>query len=79
MNIEQDFYDVLQDYIDFPVSELNTGLPLNYAAAMSSFTYIQLISALEAQFSLRIPNEDLPELRSAGDLLAYLQRRLSGR
>ena len=77
MNIEQDFYDVLQDYIDFPVAELDRGLPLDYAAAMSSFTYIQLIGALETRFALRIPNEDLPELRSAGGLLAYLQRRLT--
>ncbi len=77
MNIEQDFYDVLQDYIDVPAAELDRGLPLDYAAAMSSFTYIQLIGALETRFSLRIPNEDLPELRSAGELLAYLQRRLT--
>ena len=77
MTIEQDFYAVLQDYVDVPAAELDRGLPLDYAAAMSSFTYIQLIGALETRFSLRIPNEDLPELRSAGELLAYLQRRLT--
>lgn len=77
--MEQDFYEVLQDYIDFPVAELDRDLSLDYAAAMNSFTFIQLIDALETRFSLRIPNADLAELRSAGDLLAYLQRRLSGR
>ena len=79
MNTENELLDILQDYLDFPVSELDRGLPLAYAAAMSSFTFMHMVAALEESFSIRIPNTDLAELRSADDLLAYLQRRLNVR
>ena len=76
MNIEQTFFDVLQDYLDFPASELDTALPLKYAADMNSFMLIQLVTALEERFSISIPNRDLKGLPSADDILAYLRSRL---
>ena len=79
MNLEKELLDVLQDYLDFPVADLDRTTPLKYAAAMNSFTFIQLVAALEGRFALRIPNEDLAQLHSADDLLAYLQRRTDGR
>lgn len=76
MNIEQTFYDVLQDFVDFPVSELDTALPIHYAADLNSFMLIQLATALEERFSIRISSQDLQGIPSADDILAYLRVRL---
>lgn len=77
MDIEKEFKDILQDYIEFPVSELDTRLPLKYAAALNSFMLMKLVTDVEAHFQITIPTSDLSPQQSADDVLAYLKRRLS--
>ena len=77
MDVRKEFLDILQDYIDFPVSEIQTNLPFKAVSGVDSFIFIEMISTVEEHFHLRIPNSDLLTLRTIDDIIAYIEKRLS--
>lgn len=77
MDVRKEFLDILQDYIDFPVSEIQTELPFKAVSGVDSFIFIEMITAVEEHFHLRIPNADLLQLRSIDDIIAYIEKKLS--
>ena len=77
MDIKEQLISVVQDYIDFPASEIDPDLPLRKVAALDSFVLIELISSIEERFGLSIPNEDIKEFKTLNDMIHYLEKRLA--
>ncbi len=77
MDIKAILLDIIQDYIDFPASEIDTSAPFKAVAALDSFMYIEMISALEEKFGINIPNADLRTFKTIDDIIAYVEKRVS--
>ena len=70
--VKKAFLDVLQDYVDFPVADVDTSAAFKAASGMDSFVFIELISSVEDRFGIRIPNSDLRDFKTIDDIIAYI-------
>ena len=77
MDIRKELLDILQDYVEVPVEEINTAGSCREEGAVDSFVFIEMVSAIEEHFGISIPNADLIDFRSIDDIVAYLSRRLA--
>ena len=77
MDVKAQLLDIIQDYVDFPASEIDTSAPFKEVAALDSFIFIELVSGIEERFLISIPNSDLREFRTLNDIIAYIEKRLS--
>ena len=72
MNVKNEFLDILQDYVDFPVNEIHTDEPFKAASGVNSFVFIEMISSVEDHFGIRIPNSDLLGFNTIDDIINYI-------
>ena len=69
MEIKEKLIEIIQDYIDFPASEIDPDVPLRTVAALDSFVLIELIASIEDRFGISIPNEDIKGFKTLNDLV----------
>lgn len=77
MDIKRDFLSILQDYVDFPVEEIETSEPFKAVSGIDSFVMMEIVNSIEDHFSIAIPNNDLVHFRSIDDIVGYIGRRLA--
>ena len=77
MDIKRDFLSILQDYVDFPVEEIETSEPFKAVSGIDSFVMMEIVNSIEDHFSIAIPNNDLVHFRSVDDIVGYIGRRLA--
>lgn len=71
------FLDTLQDYVEFPVEDVDTTQAFRAASGMDSYVFIELISAVEERFGIRIPNNDLREFETIDDIIHYIEAKIA--
>ena len=76
MDIKKELLDILQDYVEAPIEEIDTAGSFREEGAVDSFVFIEMVSAIEEHFGISIPNADLIGFRSIDDIVAYLAGRL---
>lgn len=77
MNVREDFLNILQDYVEFPVNEIDSNEAFKNASGVDSFMLIELVSALEEHFGFSIPNYDIMEFKTIDDIVHYLEKRVN--
>ena len=77
MNVKKEFLGSLQDYVEFPVEDIAVDVPFKAASGVDSFMLMELVSALEEHFGISIPNRDLMGLKTAGDMIGYIEKRIA--
>ncbi|MBQ7018979.1 MAG: acyl carrier protein [Bacteroidales bacterium] len=77
MDVKKEFLGILQDYVDFPVEEVVTDVPFKAASGVDSFMLMELVGALEDHFGVSIPNRDLMGLKTADDMIGYIEKRIA--
>ncbi|MBR4774673.1 MAG: acyl carrier protein [Bacteroidales bacterium] len=77
MDIKAQLTEIIQDYVDFPASEIDPQMPLKEVAALDSFVLIELIASIEDRFCISIPNEDVKDFKTLNDMIKYLEKKLA--
>ena len=77
MDVKKEFLGILQDYVDFPVEEVVTDVPFKVASGVDSFMLMELVGALEDHFGISIPKRDLMGLKTADDMIGYIEKRIA--
>ena len=77
MDVKKEFLGILQDYVDFPVEEVVTDVPFKAASGVDSFMLMELVGALEDHFGISIPNRDIMGLKTADDMIGYIEKRIA--
>ena len=77
MDVKKEFFGILQDYVDFPVEEVVTDVPFKAASGVDSFMLMELVGALEDHFGISIPNRDLMGLKTADEMIGYIEKRIA--
>ncbi|MBE6763229.1 MAG: acyl carrier protein [Ruminococcaceae bacterium] len=65
--------EILGQYFDVDVSTLSDTTNIEEDLGADSVEVIDLILALEAEFQVEIPDEAADEIRTIGDLAAYIE------
>lgn len=77
MDVKKEFLAILQDYVDFPVEEVNTEEAFKAASGIDSFVFIEMIAAIEDHFGISIPNADLKSFNTISDIIRYIEARIA--
>jgi acyl carrier protein len=59
--------------------ELNPSSSFADDLGLDSLALVQLVLGIEERFGVRVPDADVPALRTVGDAVAYVERHLGGR
>ncbi|MBM4269839.1 MAG: acyl carrier protein [Deltaproteobacteria bacterium] len=63
---------VVADVLRVPADRVEPATPLNDIAQLDSLSLVEIASALDEEFGIRVPSEDLG--RSLNDILAVIER-----
>ena len=77
MDVKKEFLGILQDYVDFPVEEVDTEAAFKAASGIDSFVFIEMIAAIEDHFGITIPNADLKSFNTLSDIIRYIEARVN--
>ena len=58
------------------VSKIGPGDDLRNDLGVDSLDIIELLFTIEETFDLEIPNDELSEIKTVGDVITYVERRL---
>ena len=69
---------VVAEVMRVPEGTIDAGARIEDLGETDSLTLAEIATALDAEFVVRVPSEDLVDARSVGDLVALVER-LRGR
>jgi len=68
----------LAEHLKRDVSKVQRQDDLKKDLGLDSLAMIELLFKIEETFDLEIPNDDLSQITTVGDVITYVERRLSG-
>lgn len=77
MDTRERLLDVIREYVDVPADEIDTDQAFKTAMGVDSFIFMALISRIEEEFALSIPNRDLLTFKTLDDIISYIDARRS--
>lgn len=75
MNTKTEILEILGDYVDTPVDEIDTSLGFKFSAGLDSFALLSFIGAVEDHFGIAIPNDHLSEMKKLDDIITFVDRQ----
>ncbi len=67
---------ILSEQFDVELSDLTENTNIEEDLGADSVEVIDLLMSLEDEFDVEIPDEAIDEIRTIGDLVAYLEEHL---
>lgn len=72
MDIRQDILEIITEFIDAPLEEINTSEGLKTGCGINSFMLFSMISNIEEHFGISIPNSALMQFKTIDDIINYI-------
>ena len=72
MDTRSEILEILGDYVDVPVSEIDTSLGLKFSAGLDSFVLLSFIGAVEDHFGISFPNDSIARMSNLDDVISYV-------
>lgn len=73
MNIRDDLLEILKDYTDGRITEVNPDDVMTSDLGLNSFELFDLICIIEEKYDISIPDKMLPKLITVKDVVEYLE------
>lgn len=74
MDIKEELFEILQDYIDVPSEEIDLDESLKMASGLNSFVFLSMVSTIEEHFGVQIPNDKLVEFKTLNDIIRWIEK-----
>ena len=66
---------IISDFVDVDPAEVTKDSKLRADLGLNSFDFVNIAVAFESEFGVSIPDKDIPELRTVGDILALIESK----
>ena len=73
MNIRDDLLEILKDYTDGRIMQVNPDDVMTSDLGLNSFELFDLICIIEEKYDISIPDKMLPKLITVKDVVEYLE------
>ncbi|MCI5592898.1 MAG: acyl carrier protein [Ruminococcus sp.] len=73
MNIRDDLLEILKDYTDGRITQVNPDDVMTSDLGLNSFELFDLICIIEEKYDISIPDKMLPKLITVKDVVEYLE------
>ncbi len=77
MDIEAAVYGVVADMSSGPTANVGPDWSLNEEHGIDSLDFVELVQRVEVALDIRLPDEEVAGVRTAGDLLALCRQKLA--
>ena len=74
MSIEEKVKNIIVEQLGVEVSQVTEGAKFVDDLGADSLDTVELVMALEEEFSLEIPDEDAEKITSVGDAVGYIKK-----
>ncbi len=71
--MEEKVLAIISDFVDVDMNEVNSDTKLRGDLGLNSFDFVNIAVAFEKEFGVAIPDKEIPELRTIGDIVALLE------
>lgn len=75
--IQSKLTDVIRDFFDLPQLEISESTTAEQVEGWDSIAHVGLIVAVEKAFAVRFTTKEVKSLRTVGDLIDLLERRVA--
>ena len=79
MSIEKRLTDIVLEFVDVEESDIEPDASLLSDLGATSVDLIEIAAAIENEFDIDIPRDDLPSLRTVRALVEYIEKRIGQR
>ncbi len=66
--------NLVAEVLRVPPERIEPETPLNDVAQLDSLSLVEIASALDEEFDIRVPSDDLGTAKSLNDILAIVER-----
>ena len=73
MNLRDDLLEILKDYTDGRITQVNPDDVMTSDLGLNSFELFDLICIIEEKYDISIPDKMLPKLITVKDVVEYLE------
>ena len=74
MTIKERILDIVCQYIEVEADKIDTAEPLKYAEGLNSFVLMSMISNIEEEFGIAIPNDTLMDFKTLDDVIDFVEK-----
>ena len=64
---------IISEYVDIPENDIDMGMSLQGDIGLDSFSLISMLVEIENEFSVEIPEYELRNFQTLGDMYAYIE------
>ena len=73
MNTQEKVIDIIKDTLKFDDKEITPTMDLFKDLGVDSLDAVELVMALEEEFGVQIPDEELPKLNTVENITKYIE------
>ena len=78
MNIRDELLEIMKDYTDGRITQVNQDDVLTSDLGLNSFELFDLVCIIEEKYNISIPDRTLPSLITVKDIVCYLEENVKG-
>jgi acyl carrier protein len=67
--------EIICEQLDVKKEDVSPGKTFNDDLGADSLAIVELVLALEEKFDIKIPDEEVDNIKTVGDAIAYIERR----
>ena len=67
---------MLADQLDANIDDMTTDTKIGEDLGADSLDVVELLMAIEEEFDVEIPDEDIEALKTIGDVVEYIQNKI---
>jgi acyl carrier protein len=70
--------EIICEQLDVKREDVSPAKTFNDDLGADSLAIVELVLALEEKFDIKIPDEEVDNIKTVGDAIAYIERRSKG-
>ncbi len=74
-DIQEKVTEIIVEQLDVPKSDVEPGKSFTEDLGADSLAIVELVLALEENFDIKIPDEEVDNIRTVGDAINYITAR----
>ncbi|MBQ3073905.1 MAG: acyl carrier protein [Ruminococcus sp.] len=67
---------ILADQFDIDEADINTETDLQHDLGADSLDVVDLLMSIEDEFEVEVPDEEIENIRTVGELVSYLEANI---
>jgi acyl carrier protein len=75
-DIRSEIQNLLSERFEVEKSKIVDSVSLTTDLGIDSFEVVELLYELELKYNIRIPNDDIGKLRTIGEVVGYLSKKI---